>query len=302
LSSNPRRKRIDYECNKCKKTRILSILPSLHQSVDEKGYIEYVDVHACEDDRLTANILYVDRSMVVRSQVPVKVGDDMSTEDITSMHIPVPKKVDFKDTIINPIKEFRHKNLKAIKITDRLRQTNFQLKKKGDGKLVEVTSELEFIDIFANVGRGVEPDVAEDWFKQVASILEAIVLLDEEMLSYIVAYLDSKLNTTPTGESIIEIDMILHAKSSFPIASLKSYATFRRQWPAIKDDFEGKDFPMYEKLITYCIGNQYKTLLDIYFKAMNSISFNSFIDHMEDLAMLGLLNIQKTQFFSVKED
>ncbi len=131
--------------------------------------------------------------------------------------------------------------------------------------------------------------------------MEAIVLLDEEMLSYLITYLDPKLNVPPTGETIIEIDMILHAKSSFPVSSLKSYATFRRQWPDFSKDYGKKNYVEYEKLLTYCIGNQHKTLLDIYFKAENSLQFNDFINKIEDLAMLGLINIKKTEFFTVQD-
>jgi hypothetical protein len=285
----------------CRKTRILYVLPSLHQSVDEKGYVEYVDIHPCQDDRLNANILYVDKSMVVRSQVPVRVGDNMSTQEISTMQIPVPKKVDFKTAIIEPDKDFKFKNIKSLKILDRLRQTHFQLKEKGSGKIIKVTSELEFIDIETKISKNVDSDIAEDWLKQLASIMEAIVLLDEEMLSFMVLYLDPKICEPPSGESIIELDMILHAKSSFPIASLKSYATFRRQWPRIKSERKGTDFESYEKLLTYCIGNQYKTLLDIYFKAEGAMSFLTYIDRIEDMSMLGLINIRKTEFFTVDE-
>ena len=295
------RRKIDYECNLCKKTRILYVLPTLHQSVDEKGYVEYVDIHPCEDDRLNANILYVDKSMVVRSQVPVRVGDNMTAQEISTMQIPVPKKVDFKTAIIEPAKDFKYKNVKSLKITDRLRQTIFMLEEKGAGKKLQVTSDLEFIDIEIKIGKGVDIDIAEDWLKQLASILEAIVLLDEEMLTFMALYLDPKISQPPSGESIIELDMILHAKSSFPIASLKSYATFRRQWSRIKSERKGTDFESYEKLLTYCIGNQYKTLLDIYFKAESAMSFLTYIDRIEDMSMLGLINIRKTEFFTVDD-
>ena len=301
LSNKTGRRKIDYECNICKRTRIIYILPSLHQTVDEKGYVEYVDIHPCADDRLNANILYVDKNMVVRSQVPVRVGDDVSTQEISAMQIPVPKKVDFKIAKIEPEKSYKYKNIKSLNIVDRLRQTHFQLKEKGDGKLLKVTSELDFIDIEVKMSKNTDIDLAEDWLKQLASILEAIVLLDEEMLSFMILYLDPKISEPPTGESIIELDMILHAKSSFPIASLKSYATFRRQWPKIQSERKGTDFESYEKLLTYCIGNQYKTLLDIFFKAESAMNFLHFIDMIEDMSMLGLINIRKTQFFTVDD-
>ncbi|MCE7741902.1 MAG: hypothetical protein GOP50_05545 [Candidatus Heimdallarchaeota archaeon] len=301
MSNKSGRRKIDYECNLCKKTRILFVLPSLHHSVDERGYVEYVDIHPCSDDKLNANILYVDRNMVVRSQVPVRVGDNVSKQDITAMQIPVPKKVDFKAVKIILEKDFKGKNIKEVTIIDRLRQTHFQTSKKVDKFTIEISSELQFIDIKAKLSRGVDLDIAEDWLKQVASILESVVLLDEEMLSYMISYLDPKIPTGPTGETIIELDMILHAKSSFPLASLKSYATFRRQWPSIRGDLSGKDFFTYEKLLTYCIGNQYKTLLDIYFKAEQSMNFLTFIDRVEDLSMLGLINIKKTEFYTADD-
>ncbi|MBY9000387.1 MAG: hypothetical protein KGD64_05700 [Candidatus Heimdallarchaeota archaeon] len=296
------RRKIEYECNNCRKTRILFILQSLHKDVDQKGYVEYVDVHQCLEDRLNANILYVDKSLVVRSQVPVRVGDDLSTQQISSLQIPVPKKVDLKETRITPTKEFKHKNLKGLRIADKLRQSQYVLEKKGDGNNIDVESELSFIELEAIVSKNVDENISEDWFKVLISILEAIVLLDEEMLAYMITYLDPKLNTAPTGDSIIEIDMILHAKSSFPVSSLKSYATFRRQWPDFSKDYGKQNFELYEKLLTYCIGNQHKTLLDVYFKAEDSIEFNDFIDRIEDLSMLGLINIQKTEFFTVQED
>ncbi len=300
MSNKSGRRKIDYECNLCQKTRILFVLPDLHYSVDEKGYVEYVDIHPCIEDRLNANILYVDKNMVVRSQVPVRVGDDVPTKDITAMQIPVPKKVDFKTAKISLEKNYKGKNIKDVLIVDRLRQTQFQTSNKKDFSL-EISSELQFIDIKIKLSRGVNLEIAEDWLKQVASILEALVLLDEEMLSYMISYLDPKISTPPSGETIIELDMILHAKSSFPLASLKSYATFRRQWPSIKEDLSGKDFFTYEKLLTYCIGNQYKTLLDVYFKAEKSMNFLTFIDRIEDLSMLGLVNIKKTEFYTADD-
>jgi len=295
------RRKIEYECNICKNTRVLLILQSLHREVDEKGYVEYVDVHQCLDERLNANILYVDKSLVVRSQVPVRVGDDMSSSQISAFQIPVPKKVDLKEIQLIPPKEFKYKNLKGLRIADKLRQAQYVLQKKGDGNKIEIESELSFIELEAIVSKGIDEEVIEDWLKQVVSILEAIVLLDEEMLAYLITYLDPKINVHPTGETIIEIDMILHAKSSFPISSLKSYATFRRQWPDFSKDYGKKNFEGYEKLLTYCIGNQHKTLLDIYFKTENSLQFIDFIDRIEDLAMLGLINIKKTEFFTVQE-
>ncbi len=301
MSNKTGRRKIDYECNLCKKTRILFVLPSLHHSVDEKGYVEYVDIHPCSDEKLNANILYVDRNMVVRSQVPVRVGDNVSSQDITAMQIPVPKKVEFKSVMINLEKDFKGKNIKELTIVDRLRQTRFQTSEKEDNFTLEISSDLQFIDIKAKISKGIDLEIAEDWLKQITSILESVVLLDEEMLSYMLSYLDPKIPTGPTGETIIELDMILHAKSSFPLASLKSYATFRRQWPSIKENLSGKDFFTYEKLLTYCIGNQYKTLLDIYFKAEESMNFLTFIDRVEDLSMLGLINIKKTEFYTADD-
>ena len=301
LSNKSGRRKIDYECNICRKTRILFVLPSLHHSVDERGYVEYVDIHPCADEKLNANILYVDRNMVVRSQVPVRVGDDVSKQDISSMQIPVPKRVDFKTVKLSLEKDFKGKNIKEFAIIDRLRQTRFQTSEKEEDYTLEISSDLQFIDLKIKLNKNIDLEIAEDWLKQIASILESVVILDEEMLSYMLSYLDPKIPTGTTGETIMELDMILHAKSSFPLASLKSYASFRRQWPTIKDGLSGKDFFTYEKLLTYCIGNQYKTLLDIYFKAEESMNFLTFIDRVEDLSMLGLINIKKTEFYTIDD-
>ena len=301
MSLQQKRKKIEYECNFCRKTRVLYILPSLHKNVDDKGYIEYVDVHQCRNELITANILYVDSSLTVRSQVPVDVGDDLSSKQINSLNIPSPKKVGFQKCEITPMKDFRRKNLKGIFIKDKLRQCDFSLKKKGDGREINIISELKFIEIKAVVAKSVDVDIATEWFKQIASILEAIVLLDNEMLAFLITYLDPKLPSLTSGDTIIEIDYILHAKSSFPKSTLKSFAIFRRQWKKISEEVESKDFSIYEKLITYCIGNQHKTLLDIFEKAEENMSFVDFVTAMQQLSMLGMLNIRKVEFFTVKE-
>jgi len=264
--------------------------------------MEYVDLHSCVESKLKAIILYVDSSLTVRSQVPVKVGSDLSSSQISSFNIPAPQKVDLTTKKITKLKEFKGRNLKKIMIKDRLRQSTFVLENGLDGGNINVISELGYIEIKATVARNVIKERAVEWLEKVSSILEAIILLDEEMLSYLMLYLDPKIISNPTTNSILELDLLLHAKSAYPISNLKSFAIFKRQWEVFKDVLKSKDYKLYEKAITYCIGNQYKTLLDIFqLKMEDSLSFVDFLVVINELSMLGLINIEKVEFITVKE-
>ncbi len=47
--------------------------------------------------------------------------------------------------MITPNKEFKYKNLKSLRIADKLRQAQYVLQKNGSGKKIEIESELSFI-------------------------------------------------------------------------------------------------------------------------------------------------------------
>ncbi|MHA1852047.1 MAG: hypothetical protein ACTSUF_00895 [Candidatus Heimdallarchaeaceae archaeon] len=273
----------------------------MHDKVDEKGYIEYVDIHPCINDKMSANILYVDKFLTVRSQYVVNVGDDLSAQQIQKMNIPMPKKVEFVNKNIVPLKGVKYRNIKFIRIVDRLRQSNFIFKTKGEGKEYSIISELEFISIEFAIAKNVDAEYAVSWFKMIASILEATALLDDEMLSYLVSYLDTNICKPPTSESPVEVDFILHAKTAIPSSSLKSFAIFRQMFQSLDDSIKHKGFKNYEKVITHCIGNQHKTLLDVYQKLAKSMSFSDFIDYVEDLSMLGALTLRKVELIIIKE-
>ncbi len=302
MISQKKKIKIEYECNLCRKTRILYIDPSLHEKVDSKGYMEYVDLHACVGDKLQAVILYVDKSLTVRSQVPVKVGSDVTPSQIGTFNIPSPHKVELLTKEITKPKKFKGKNLKRLEITDRLRQTKFLLDGPMEGEPINVTSEFHYIDIRAHVSKSVSVISTMEWFQKLSSILEAIILLDEEMLSYLVLYLDPKLPQLPTTNGILDLDLLLHAKSAYPHSNLKTYAILKRQWHDLRETLEHNDYRLYEKPITYCIGNQYKTLLDIYQQKLEKeMDFVDYIGVINELAMLGLVNIEKVQFITVNE-
>ncbi|MHA1116030.1 MAG: hypothetical protein ACTSRR_06690 [Candidatus Heimdallarchaeaceae archaeon] len=301
MTIHNRKVKIEYECNLCRKTRVIYVDPTLHSEVDSKGYIEYVDLHNCADSKLNAIILYVDKSLTVRSQVPVKLGTDARTEQITSFNIPTPQKVDLSTKKISKLKSFKGKNLKALEISDRLRQSKFVLD-GGQGIEVESNSELGYIDIKAQINKQIELERAKEWLSKLASILEAIILLDEEMLSYLTLYLDPNLEKNPSTDEILELDLILHAKSAYPYSTLKFYSVFRRQWNNIIDTLTFKSFSNYEKVITHCIGNQHKTLLDVYQqKLAKNIPFEDFITIINELSQLGFLNIEKIEFITITD-
>ncbi len=295
------RRKLEYECDRCRKTRILYIATSLHKNVDSQGYQEYVDVHQCLEDKMTAIILFVDKFFTVRSQEKVKVGDDLSSNQIMALNIPMPTKVDFCVKEVKSLPKFKHKNIYEVKIIDKLRQTTFYLECKKTGGAIEVNSELDFVNLKIKFNKKVDPIIIEEWFKQVGSIMEAKALLDEEMLSYLFYYMDPLLEDIPTTDNLIHMDFILSAKTVFPTTNLKNYAIFKKQWLMMKDLLTG-EFPEYDRILTRAINNtRNKNLLDVYEKLAEKIEFSTYMIYIYELSTIGIMIIDRVEFITSRD-
>jgi len=99
-------KSVIYLCNKCQKERKLTIPSKLIRTENIANIIEFVDVHKCDENNLSAVKCFIDNHLVVRSQVHIKsthygyeTDRDFSSvsdeQDLYSqLGIPAPKKVE----------------------------------------------------------------------------------------------------------------------------------------------------------------------------------------------------------------
>ncbi len=294
--------KIQYECNSCGKTRVLHIATKLHVNVAETGYVEYVDVHTCKEDKLSANIICVDKHLSVRSQEQVNVGNELTAQKVDQhLNIPMPKRVDLTEEKIQKNDSFKGKNIKKLIFRDKLRQTKFILEGKETDNSIFVVSEFKFIEVQVWLHKRIDETIAQNWFIQIASILEAIILLDEEMLSYLITYLDNKIESNLDSNSIFILDLLIHAKSIFPKTNLRLYAIFKRNWNTLKGGLPREDFHYYERILTSIMNNEHKTLLDVYevYNDRDKIDFGQYISSIYELSLVGIANIERMEFITI---
>ena len=301
------RQRVEYVCNSCGKNRLLFIAPSLQSDkVASHGYVQYVDVHYCNENKLNAIKLYVDKNYAVRSQVSVETtssSDESSVKEVEGLSIPMPKKTEFVTEEIKSTKDFGGYNLKNLRIKDKLRERIYLIEAQGEGEEVSVMSTLNFIEITAILEENVKVEIAEKWFKNLANMLESIVSLDEDLLRYVGTYLDYMILNHHSEKELLELDLLLHSTVAIPHSSLAHINIFVQHADELFPEMNIVTERMYISIMNACLENEQKTLIDIYDEVKENIvsiqSLPYFLSVLCQLVSFGFLNIEKLEFYTI---
>ena len=306
LKSNIRQ-RVEYQCNKCRKMRILFIAPALQSAnVNTAGYTEFVDVHICVNNELSAIKLFVDAHYDVRTQVTVerksKDEEPVFTE-LAGLNIPIPKKADFLDHIIVPTKDFGGYNLKHLFITDKLRSRDYILEGEKSDKKIITNSPLGFIEITGYIGEDIDSDFAEDWLLNLANSMETLVFLDENLLSYIGVYLDYMIVSKPEAKELVELNLLLHSTMAIPHSTEEHISIFESHVDELFPGLNVINYRIFEAIMKNCMGNEQKTVMDVYREMKEKItqlhSFPYFLSVVSQLVSFGFVNIEKLEFYTL---
>ncbi len=302
------RRNVEYQCNKCLKTRVLFIAPALQSdSVSSHGYIELVDVHPCLNEKTQAVKLFVDKNYAVRSQVTLdstSKSNESSFSDISGLSIPTPKKADFITYDVIPTKDFGAFNLKSLKINDTLRERIFILGSWLDDFIeIKAKSSLNFIELKAMVSKKMSSEIVKIWLQKLANILETLVSLDEKMLNFLGIYLDNMMETRPTEKELLELDLLLNSSVAIPHSSKEHLEIFEEHWKEIFSHKGTAFYRIYKAIMNTCLHNEIKTILDIYEAVKNNITemqvFPYFLSILRDLVEFGLINIERLEFYTI---
>ncbi len=301
------RQRVEYVCNRCNKSRILFVAPSLQSDkVASHGYIEYVDVHYCLNDKLNAIKLFVDKNYAVRSQVSIKTSsssDESSFNEIAGLNIPLPKKAEFINQKIESTRDYGAYNLKKLDIKDKLRERIYQIGGEGEGTEVEVKSTLNFIEIKATIEESISRENAEGWLKNLANMLESVVSLDETLLQYLGTYLDHMILDKHTEKELLELDLLLHSTVAIPHSPLSHINIFDDHVTELFPELSVVSFRMYKSIMHACLNNEQKTIIDISDEVKDKhISIQAlpyFISILGQLVSFGFINIEKLEFYTI---
>jgi len=321
---------IVYQCIYCGKKRRLVIPRTFKpsKSSDSVGLIDYVDVHRCENDELTAIICFVDANSAVRSQVKIKAthAGYIAERDFTKekkedpfaiLGIPSPTKKEFIDVNIES-KNFKARNIEGFQIKDRIRKKIYYFGKQGKGQALPTKSRLGFIDITLFLSKKVADQLYKEWEKglkkdkrrtfpytttrkwvqHLADEMESIIRLDEKMLPYIAEYIDKHITTEPNEQRLIELDLLLNLTISIPWTKRDKYEQLGDVIQELFPNKPVKELADIVMSVASCIDNNEKTLLDIYNLVSKRVPLSEFLDIFGVLVAKGYVNLTKLQFTS----
>lgn len=280
------------------------IPPALRkEKVDLQGYVEYFDFHTCKDKKIVVNVLCVDVSYSVRSQVlldsPIEKKE--KKEQITDVFsIPTPQKAELKVKKIEPTSDFGAFNLRKIQIKDSLRNCVCVIGLKEKGRTVTVNSPMGFIEIEALYCEELDEAITKKWFETLSKYLESLEFLDDIIMKYIPTYLDYWLSYEPIEREVLELDLLLHLTTSLPISKLSQEDLQGMQWKTIFPNKPVNNHRIYNSILRLCENNEKMTLLDVYEEILNSLSqmlsLPFYISAVRDLIANDFLEVEKLEF------
>ena len=287
---------IEYQCILCKKIRILFAPPSLKLPIGEEGYTKLYDIHQCVDGKKPF-VLYVDANHDVRAQTQIQ--DEEMFSSAKKLKIPLPKKADFKTQIVPFTVKKVNALLHAVEIVDRLRGMRYITSSTKKGKTIEVTSNLGYVHIKAQVFVGLDDRQVIEWLLKTADEIEEIVIFDVNSLLLLFKFLDDELSNPCTIKNMLTISLLLNVKTSIPSTTEANMELFCTGW---KDEFPEltKDQVFIGKqILKSCIDNNSKTLCDIYEALKTEVSVSTFFGTVAILAIHDFLVIQKLEFITI---
>ena len=295
---------ISYICNRCHKTRMAMFPLSLDIRVDDRGLFEFVDTHSCQDNQISANILYIDRENVVRSQVSISKEETKTEKQelIANFAIPIPTQREYPKQSIIPDKRFKKFNIKELTVKDKLRQMIFAtLEEHEQIKEIIVKSPLGFIEITANITSLTDEKSATWWIENIAKVLEEVVYVDEKVFSYLLSYVDNKIKRQVNETDLIELEYICNSHISIPTSSDKTLERYKKEGRKIFPNLAILDSVYYEQILQECINNESVTLFEVIGKISSNISISSFVTIFKNLEKNALMKLERLQFFTVTD-
>ncbi len=318
---------IVYQCSYCGKKRRLIVPSSFKNKRPDTELIDFVDVHRCQNDELAAIICFIDKNCAVRSQVRIKpthagyepdrdLTEKEEIEDpLALLQIPIPTKAEFIESVIQS-RGFKAANIDGIEIKDRIRRKIYHFGKKGKGQTLTAVSKLGFVEIklylvkkvadalykewedeMKKGKRGTFPyATTRKWIQTLVDGMESIIKLDETMLPFIAEYLDRHIRNVPDEKRLMELDLLLNMTISIPWTKEEKYKKLAVNIRNIFRKMSPSELNEIKMIVSNCVMNEEKTLLDIYQQMTNEVQFSEFLSLVSELILEGHLELVKLQF------
>lgn len=291
---------INYQCNSCGKRRMALIPPTMKINVDSRGLCEFVDVHICKDEHLTANVLFIDPNRAVRSQMVVS-SKNKPIEN-SEFAIPMPQKSSHAKYEIVPDNNFEARIIREMEIKDEFRNIIYSLNTDKPREKIEIdtTSELGFINIQANITRNTTEEKAQAWLQKLADLIEKTANLDENIFSNLIYFLDEKMKEDLSDENAKAINCILQSTISLPHAEETALSDFNQLKGSVFKKLTIVEVIYYTNILKICTNNNSQTLTEVYSHMEQKLPLFLFLNAVYDLINNNLLEVEKLEFLSLE--
>ncbi|UJG41213.1 MAG: hypothetical protein K9W45_01815 [Candidatus Heimdallarchaeum aukensis] len=295
-------RQIEYQCDECKKIRMLLISDAieLKSLMLDVGTIEFVDVHRCIDDEIKASLLYIDSYNKVRSQCIIEAEENDDTKNELDNLIPTVPKTDFPKIQIVPTSDFGSFNLKGFKIKDKLRQCYYLLNENAKGEKIKVISLLKFIEFEATIAPEIDKKIAERWIKRTVKLIESVPILEDIVITFLPSYLDNFITFEPKEREINELELLFNSPISVIYTTEDKKKLFQENWKTICPDLGSTGYRMYNTILEECADEIEKSIIDVYFQIGSQYTFPYFLASINELISLGLICFEKLEFITIK--
>ncbi len=325
-------RKVMYQCNYCKKSRILYLPHALNIfKENQTGLVQLTDIHLCTNNILSAILCYVDSSYNVRSQVKItatqegyEIERDLDKKDSESKEptlpfaIPLPSKTsEVKIKIDLPDNDFNFSNIIGINIKDKIRKREYYFGDIDKGKSFIGTSQLDFIKVVCSIKertakkvyknwtdakkkgsvRAAPYSVITTWLKTLANSIESLVYLKDDLLGYLLEFLDGIIATSYSDQIKNVLELLLRSDSTFPIARKEKISEFdEKAWNKEFKDLTLPELINYKHILLLCKENSSKNVTELYEEVKKKFTYSTFLLALSLLLEKGYITFNKLEF------
>lgn len=262
-------------------------------NVDTRGLMDIIDVHKCKGNKENAILLHVDSDLNVRTQIPVKKENDVSS--IPELPLPSPQKVERSKIEIITDHLIRIRNIDFFQINDKIRNKIFVFDQTNKNDLDKIIIDDQFLEIQILTEKEVQENQIKKWLNEIKEAYSKAIYIDIKALELLLKFLDNKIINEMSLNDQIALELILNSICSIP-QTIKEDIEFEEIFNGI-DTVESRNL---DSILEKCKNNEKNNILQVYNELKNNFSFSEYISILANLVEKEIIKIFTLMFVDKK--
>jgi len=285
-------KKIEYQCNICLKQRIMGFPENIDFNVDTRGLMDIIDVHKCKGNKENAILLHVDSDLNVRTQIPVKKENDVSS--IPGLPLPSPQKVERSKIEIITDHLIRIRNIDFFQINDKIRNKIFVFDQTNKNDLDKIIINDQFLEIQILTEKEVQEKQIKKWLNGIKEAYSKATYIDVKALELVLKFLDDKIMNEMNLGDKLALELIINSICSIP-QTIKDI-----EFEEIFNGLDTVESRNLDSIVEKCKDNEENNILQIYNELKYNFSFSEYIAILANLVEKGIIKIFTINFVDKK--